>query len=272
MKSPQVVNRRESRASQLPGSLNRAVTLLTAIARGSPQGSTLCQLVARTSLPRPTIHRVLSTLITLGWVFKDSDSGRYNLGIDLSALGVSAVARNPIEKIASPYLERLVQDINQVVYLNIRTGLDMVCVGRYANRDQVHSDKGWVGMRGPLGMTPGCIGMFSKMSREEVGEIINLNLSRYYKIEGFDERGFRTMVERCLNYGDTKYENIMLDKTRKGVGVPICDISGYPVAGIGMNYIVGSIDDQTLNYYLNYLRAVAGDIESKVNSLSSRLS
>ncbi|HWU82780.1 MAG TPA: helix-turn-helix domain-containing protein, partial [Methylophilaceae bacterium] len=49
------------------GSLNRAVTLLTTIARGSRKGSTLSELVARSGLPRPTIHRVLDSLIALGW-------------------------------------------------------------------------------------------------------------------------------------------------------------------------------------------------------------
>lgn len=271
MKSPQAANSSNLKDSGVPGSLNRAVTLLTTIARGSPHGSKLSQLVARTSLPRPTIHRILNMLTTLGWVFKDPESGRYNLGVDLSALGVSAIARHPVEPIASPYLNKLAQDINQVIYLGIRTGLDMVCIGRYASHSQIHGDKGWVGMRAPLGITPSCIGMFSKMSREEVSDIIDSNISRYYKIEGFDERGFRKMVDRCLDHGDTRYDSILLDKTRKGFGVPICDTSGYPVAAIGMNYIADNIESSILGSQLDTFHFVASQIENKLNSPSSRL-
>lgn len=271
MNTPQVQVKQKTREPKLPGSLNRAVTLLTAIARGSPRGSMLCQLVARTSLPRPTIHRILNMLISLGWVYRDDDSARYNLGVDLSALGVSAVARNPVEHLASDPLNRLAGETGQVFYLNIRTGLDMVCVGRYTNRELIHGDRGWVGMRGPLGMTPGCIGMFTKMPPDEVYEVVEMNLSRYYKIEGFDERVFRAMVSRAVNQGNVQYDTAMLDRTRMGIGIPICDISGYPVASIGMNYIDGAIEVPRLETYINIIRKVAGEIESKLNSISSRL-
>ena len=83
------------------GSLNRAVILLTAIARGSSKGSLLTELVARTALPRPTIHRVLDTLMELGWVERDPQTQRFNLGPDLAALGYSAISRHPIERIAA---------------------------------------------------------------------------------------------------------------------------------------------------------------------------
>ena len=53
------------------GSLHRARLLVTTIARGSRRGSLLTELVARTGLPRPTIHRVLDMLIDMGWVERD---------------------------------------------------------------------------------------------------------------------------------------------------------------------------------------------------------
>ena len=262
----------EKRTQQLdpPGSLNRAVTLLTAIARGSPQGSTLRQLVTRTSLPRPTIHRILNTLIALGWVCKNEMSTRYTLGVDLSALGACAIAHNPIERWANESLNRLACEIGEVLYLNIRSGMDMVCIGRYTNLDRPTGEHGWVGMRGPLGMTPGCIGMFTRMQRDEVHEVMESNLSRYYRIEGFNERAFRGMVTRAVEQGDVRYDPVMFDRTRMGVGVPICDSIGYPIAAIGMNYVDGTLDGPRLEACVNALRKVSGDIESKLNFLTSR--
>src|SRR3569832_607041 len=88
------------------GRLNRAVFLLRAIAQGSSRGSSLTEIVARTALPRPTIHRVLDLLIEVGWVVCDRLNARFNLGEDLAALGYSAISRNPIDRIASSHLIR----------------------------------------------------------------------------------------------------------------------------------------------------------------------
>src|SRR5690242_10452653 len=116
---------KESRTTTLPpGSLNRAVILLEAIAQGSRKGSLLTELVARTALPRPTIHRVLDMLIDLGWVMRDEETSRFNLGLGLAALGFSAISRNPIERVAATHLSALAEKLDQVVYLNIRSGLD----------------------------------------------------------------------------------------------------------------------------------------------------
>lgn len=222
-----------------PGSLNRAFLLLEAIASGSRKGSSLAELVARTSLPRPTIHRVLNTLIEHGWVYRDEASARFNLAMGLAALGYSAISRNPIEQIATTHLSVLAEELNQVVYMGVRASLDMVCIGRYESSSQIQVGQGRVGMRGPLGMTPSCLAMMSRLPRTEVEAIINANLSRYHRIKGFDETGFRKAVEEAIRNGYSTYDSIILDRTTSGIGVPVCDPDGYPIAGIGTTYITG---------------------------------
>jgi DNA-binding IclR family transcriptional regulator len=225
------------------GSLNRAVILLNAIARGSRKGSLLTELVTRTGLPRPTIHRVLDMLIDMGWVIRDADTARFNLGLDLAALGYSAILRNPIERIASPVLSLLAEDLQQVVYLGVRTGLDMVCIGRYESESQIMVGRGWVGLRGPLGMSPSCMGMFAKLPVEEVHQIIDANMARYHRIEGFDEHGFHQTLALALQRGYGTYDNIILDRTTSGFGVAVLDPSGYPIATVGTTYITGWLSE-----------------------------
>lgn len=246
------------------GSLNRAVILLTAIARGSSKGSLLTELVARTALPRPTIHRVLDTLMELGWVERDSQTQRFNLGPDLAALGYSAISRHPIERIAATELSALADRLDQVVYLGIRSSLDMVCIGRYESESQIQVGKGRVGLRGPFGMSPACLAMMSCLPELEVREIIEANLSRYHRIEGFDERGFRRAVADAMKNGYGTYDNIVLDRTTSGLGVPICDASGYPVAAIGTTYITGWLNEEQRAQCLHALRLAAAKISSRL--------
>ena len=248
------------------GSLNRAVILLTAMARGSSKGSLLTELVARTGLPRPTIHRVLDMLIELGWVERGPETMRFNLGFDLAALGYSAISRHPIERIAATELSALAERLEQVVYLGIRSSLDMVCIGRYESESQIQVGKGRVGLRGPFGMSPACLAMFSQLPRDEVEAIIEANLSRYHRIEGFDETGFRRAVDEAMKNGYGTYDNIVLDRTTSALGVPVCDASGYPVAAVGTTYITGWLDEAQRARCLHELRQSAARISERLQA------
>jgi DNA-binding IclR family transcriptional regulator len=240
-----------------PGSLNRAVILLRAIAQGSRRGSLLTDLVAKTALPRPTIHRVMDQLMEIGWVVRDKETARFNLGMDLAALGYSAISRNPLERIASTHLAMLAEKLNQVVYLGVRSGLDMICIGRYESDSQIQVGKGRIGLRMPFGTSPSCMAMLAKLPETEVQEIIRANLSRYHRIEGFDEHGFRIAVGETIKTGYSTYDGIILDRTTSGLGVPICDPEGYPVAGIGTTYITSWLDDKQWKFCLTSLLETA---------------
>lgn len=251
-----------SRTTEAPGSLNRAAMIMTSIARGSSKGSLLTELISRTGLPRTTIVRVLEMLLALGWVSRNEETSRYNLGIDMAGLGYSAISRNPIERLASTELSKLAEKLNQVVYLIIRSGLDMICIGRYESKSDIQIGRGGVGLRGPFGMTQSCMGMIACMPELEVQEIIEANMSRYHRVEGFDELGFRKTVGESLRNGYGTYDNIILDRTTSGLGVAIKDPSGYPVAGIGTTFISGWLTETQRQECLAEMRKVAINIEA----------
>jgi DNA-binding IclR family transcriptional regulator len=255
---------RQAASDARAGSLYRSNLLLTAIARGSRKGSTLAELVARTGLPRPTIHRVLDMLRSLGWVERDDHTARYNLGPDLAALGHVAVSRHPVDRVAATELSALAERLNQVVYLNVRSGLDMVCIGRYESESQISVGKGGVGMRGPFGMSQGCLAMMSRLPKDEVQRIVEANLPRYHRIEGFDERGFRKALAEAIRTGYGTYDNIILDRTTSGLGVPVCDPEGYPVAAIGTTYITGWLTEAQRQSCLAQMRHAAARIGERL--------
>lgn len=251
-------------SSDAAGSLNRAAVILTTIARGSSKGSLLTELIARTGLPRTTVVRTLDALQSFGWVERNAQTSRFNLGVDLAALGYSAISRNPLERAAATELSKLADKLNQVVYLAIRSGLDMVCIGRYEGKSVIQVGRGGPGLRGPFGITQSCMGILACLPEQEVYEIIEANMARYHRVEGFDERGFRQTVSEALKNGYGTYDNIILDRTTSGLGVAIKDPSGYPIAGIGTTFITGWLDaEQRLNC-LAELRNSAACIEKLV--------
>lgn len=249
------------------GSLSRASVILSAVARGSRKGSLLTELVARESLPRTTVVRTLDALMELGWITKDAYTSRFNLGPDLAALGYSAIARNPLERIAETELGLLAEKLNQVVYLSTRTGLDMVCIGKYESKSSIQIGKGDVGLRGPFGMTQSCMGIMACMSPEDVYKIIETNLSRYHRVEGFDETGFRQAVKDTISKGYGTYDNIVLDRSTSGIGIAIEDPSGYPLAGIGTTFLTGWLTEQQRQNCILEMRKSAQSIQELIFKL-----
>lgn len=249
------------------GSLHRARLLVTTIARGSRRGSLLTELVARTGLPRPTIHRVLDMLIDMGWVERDPLTLRFNLGRDLAALGYSAISRQPVERAAATELSALAEELDQVVFLNIRSGLDSVCIGRYDTRSQIQVGRGDVGLRTAFGITQSCIAMMSRLPADEVWEVMRINLSRFHRVERYDEIRHRAAIEFALANGYCCFDGMVLDRSTSGMGVPICDAGGYPVAGIGTTFISAWLDESGRAACRARLEAAAARIAKRLFAL-----
>jgi DNA-binding IclR family transcriptional regulator len=108
------------------------------------------------------------------------------------------------------------------------------------------------------------MGMMARLPKKEVDEIVEANLPRYYRIEGFDETGFRQTIKMAQKNGYGTFDNIILDRTTSGLGVAIMDPTGYPIAGIGTTYLTGWLDEAGQKRCLIELQRAAANIEAKL--------
>lgn len=102
-------------------SVERAFELMELIGRAGGECS-LSELSAESPLPPPTIHRLLRTLVGLGYV-RQLPNRRYALGPRLIRLGV--VANRQLGAVAGPVLQSLVDDLSETASLAVLDG-DMV--------------------------------------------------------------------------------------------------------------------------------------------------
>jgi IclR family acetate operon transcriptional repressor len=97
------------------GTVDKAVRVLEALRqRGS--ASSLAELAPHVGLPKPTLHRLLASLVAYDLVEQSSD-GRYGLGIGLVRLGLSALSVDPLVRVARAELERAVQAFGETFFL-----------------------------------------------------------------------------------------------------------------------------------------------------------
>jgi IclR family acetate operon transcriptional repressor len=111
-------------------SIERAFGLLETMAdHGGAMG--LSQLAAESGLPLPTIHRLLRTLVDLGYLRQDP-SRRYVLAPRLIRLGESSEAMLSVW--ARPHLDRLVTELGESANLAMLDGDEIVYVAQAQSR------------------------------------------------------------------------------------------------------------------------------------------
>jgi DNA-binding IclR family transcriptional regulator len=83
--------------------IEKGCKLLDLLSR-SNRNYSIREIALALDFPKPTLHRILSTLFNLGFVLQDPDSKGYFLGFRLAELGQAVLDRIDFRKEAEPFL------------------------------------------------------------------------------------------------------------------------------------------------------------------------
>ena len=149
-------------------SIQRIFGVIEALA-ARPGGTSLQQLCAATGLAKSTAHRMLASLVEMGYVVQDSFTTRYRLTLKLFELGSAVVNDMDILAVARPHLDRLSRQTGEAVHLVIRDARDIVYIYKTESGPSRMSSR--VGLRSPLYCTGVGKAILSTLPRAEVEEI-----------------------------------------------------------------------------------------------------
>ena len=108
--------------------LARAGLVMNAVARR--RQLTLSAVVELTGLPKSSAHRLLSQMVSLGWL--DHAEGGYQLGLRMFELGASAPGRRDPREVALPFMQDLYEITHETVNLAALDGSDIVYLEKIA--------------------------------------------------------------------------------------------------------------------------------------------
>lgn len=94
-------------------------------------------IARRLGVAKSTAHRLLTTLVTRGFIEQDPHSGLYRLGLHLYELGQLVLQRNEIRHVALPILHQVHRATGLTVNFSVPDGPDVVFVERLENPDGV---------------------------------------------------------------------------------------------------------------------------------------
>jgi DNA-binding IclR family transcriptional regulator len=147
-------------------SVERAARLLSLFSVDEPELS-LAELTTRLGTSKATAHRYATALRRAGLL--RLSAGGYTLGPRIVELAATALAGLRIVKVAGPYLERLVSELNETAVLSIWDGEAPIVVRVDDNTDRLVRINVRTGSRLPLDSAQGKI--FRAFLTDENGEL-----------------------------------------------------------------------------------------------------
>ncbi|HOZ59943.1 MAG TPA: helix-turn-helix domain-containing protein, partial [Nakamurella multipartita] len=111
--------------------MTRATRIVTALAE-HPYPLGIVELASFVQLSSASVHRILATLVSVGWVEQNSRTAKYRLGMRAIGVGMVGLATNPVLHDGRLYLSRLAEWSGYDAVLSTLVGVKTVQLERVA--------------------------------------------------------------------------------------------------------------------------------------------
>jgi DNA-binding IclR family transcriptional regulator len=213
--------------------LDRALAILDTLSAEGPDLS-LADVAAALGLHKSTAHRLIMVLERHKLIERNSDNGRYRLGLKLFELGTKAVAKLDLRERARPFLERLVLETSETVHLCILDDSEVVYLDKVEPARSVRMASS-VGRRNPAYCTAVGKAMMAYLSDSQVEAIVRkqgLRAVTANTITSFVELKKELNVIRERGYA---IDNEEIEEGVRCVGCVVRNFSGEPLAAISIS-------------------------------------
>lgn len=232
--------------------VSRAFDVLRILALGGEHGMRLVDVVAYAQLSRPTVHRILHTLIAEGVAEQEPATRRYRVGPEISLLGMSRPAQLPVRAAAEPHLTELAETLGDTMFLTVRAGWDSVAIVRKTGSYPIKVLAIDVGARRPLGVGMAGVMLLAAQEPEQIEAICRANTTRL-PADGPDMAMIRQRVQRARERGYAYADAGVMQGTR-ALAVPVRDANGEVVAAITVAAMADRLSESTVPRVLETLQ------------------
>lgn len=220
---------------------DRLFLVLETLAETGPV--TLAALCQRLTLNKSTIHRLLSSLIYVGYVRQEPETGKYALSYKLLTLSNKILSHMDILEAARPFFRQLSQETGETVHFVQIDGLEAVYIYKQESNQNSIRMASMVGNRIPLYCSGVGKAMLADMPEEKVREIWEKSHVRKMTPDTvIDYERFQEMLE------ETRQKGYALDNEEHELGVrciaaSIPDYNGNPFYAFSISAPVTRMDD-----------------------------
>lgn len=222
--------------------VQRAVRLLKYISRYPDDGARLMDIAGDMGLERPTVHRVLQALAAEGLVRQDA-ARKYRVGPLVFQLNLMSGGYFNLADVCMPRLRELAQDTEDTSFLFVRYGDDAICLARKQGSYHIQTPVVPVNSCHPLGVSAGGLAILGALPEAEAAMVLERVAPRLSAYKGL------TVEEVWERYEDMRNRGycVIADRVApgvKGVGVPIRNELGSPIAAVTVATTISRMTDE----------------------------
>lgn len=218
-----------------------ALRILTHLA-GKVEPLPAAAIARALDLPRSSAYRLLTEMAALGYVTHYRDDGTWGLGLAAFELASGYQRQTPLQRIARPLLQRLVDTSTHNAHLAVLHGRDVLYVieERAPGRPLLVTD---VGVRLPATTTASGLAMLAALPSRQVTALYP-DASALVTVPGSPATVTalrRELVE--VRRRGWAAEDGTVTPGLQSVAQAVRDRNGHPVAAVALTYPAGSVAD-----------------------------
>jgi len=244
-------------------SLDRALNILEVMAKEEAPIS-VSELASKVGLKVSTVHRLLSTLASRGYIEQDAETSKYRLGLKLLEVGNAALYYYDVRSVARPYLEELVDKCNETTNLAVLDGTEVVYIDQVESKSMIIVKMfAQVGNRGPVHCTASGKCMLAYLPEDKREDVLSkITLKKYTNETIVDLSYLRKELSRISEEG-LAFDWGEMEEHVRCVAAPVFDRLGRVVASISISgpsnritsyYIKNELGDMVRDTALNVSR------------------
>jgi IclR family transcriptional regulator, KDG regulon repressor len=246
--------------------LKKGIEILRLITRtDEPLG--VSEIARRLAIVKSTALGILKSLEEEGFVAQDSISKKFVAGSALYQFSREALKSMELPVVAKPFLQRLVELVDETVILAARDEDDTIRVLEVAEPKKELKITVPVGTRFPFYTGAFVKAFFSQMNNDEIARFVAENPLPQYTDNSI------TRLEDLMNQVDkARQQGYATDSEEYRIGVKAIASLVFrgttPRAAISIFGLAGSMDDQRLPDMINHLRHTAQLISTKLSLMA----
>lgn len=243
--------------------VERTLSILETVAH-STGGLTNSDISRRLKLPKSSASYILRILEKRGYLMRESNSGKYRLGLKLMGLTRESATHTDVREVAKPIMEEFVKRTKLSTHLAVLDNGRAVYVEKVENPNSFIRMDIWVGHRLPVHSTAIGKVLMSSMTEKDVTEILEMR--------GMEKKTAKTIttakrflkeLEKVRTYG------FAIDDEENSSGVrciasPVFDAQGKIVAAIGTSNTIISLDEKNLPKVVEAIKKSASQISNLI--------
>jgi DNA-binding IclR family transcriptional regulator len=243
--------------------VERTLSILETVAH-STGGLTNSDISRRLKLPKSSASYILRILEQRGYLTRETNSGKYRLGLKLMGLTRESATHTDIREVAKPIMESFVKRTGLSTHLAVLDNGRAVYVEKVENPNSFIKMDIWIGHRLPVHSTAIGKVLVSQMTDGDVSAILALR--------GMEKKTAKTItnpkrylkeLEKVRNFG------FAVDDEENSAGVrcissPIFDAQGKIVAALGTSDTIIRLDESYLPKIVEMVKKSATQISKLI--------